>query len=331
MKLKEYHFKTEEIEATLSEFEAKGITELSVYDDSFADNKQKILQFLKAVEKKAPFLFVALKINPKIIDFDVLNQAMKINCSLELPFAAYQKQNGPYLFDKKFYSKKCNLLNNNGFVFGASLTYADISVDTFKFFKDRIDFTVEQYPNHIDFPQIENSELAQTAKVSGIFSAEEIRFARNIAFACKTFYSAGRAVPWFLSILHALKIQPSKFFADFAEWQKVNNCDYTSGFVPEDCSHKEIEKMQLLFLAMKFEEKNKTELIPIVNDIVKLNGAFSRLVGEGEESVIFTKYNPDDLLSPEAMDLNSFNNNVCMENCNVKIYLTDEGPDYKII
>ena len=82
---------------------------------------------------------------------------------------------------------------------------------------------------------------------------------------------------------------------------------------------------------MKFEEKNKTELIPIVNDIVKLNGAFSRLVGEGEESVIFTKYNPDDLLSPEAMDLNSFNNNVCMENCNVKIYLTDEGPDYKII
>ena len=63
MKLKEYHFKTEEIEATLSEFEAKGITELSVYDDSFADNKQKIIQFLKAVEKKAPFLFVALKIN----------------------------------------------------------------------------------------------------------------------------------------------------------------------------------------------------------------------------------------------------------------------------
>ena len=129
---------------------------------------------------------------------------------------------------------------------------------------------------------------------SGIFSAEEIRFARNIAFACKTFYSAGRAVPWFLSVLQALKIQPSKFFADFAEWQKVNNCDFTSGFVPEDCNHKEIEKMQLLFLSMKFEEKNKSELIPIVNDIVKLNGAFSRLVGEGEESVIFTKYNPDD-------------------------------------
>ena len=70
MKLKEYHFKTEEIEATLADFESKGITELSVYDDSFADNKQKIIQFLKAVEKKAPFLFVALKINPKIIDFD---------------------------------------------------------------------------------------------------------------------------------------------------------------------------------------------------------------------------------------------------------------------
>ena len=156
MKLKEYHFKTEEIEATLSEFESKGITELSVYDDSFADNKQKIIQFLKAVEKKAPFLFVALKINPKIIDLDVINQAMKINCSLELTFSANQKQNGPYLFDKKFYSKKSNLLNNNGFVFGVSLTYADINVDTFKFFKDRIDFTVEQYPNHILRPEPDN-------------------------------------------------------------------------------------------------------------------------------------------------------------------------------
>ena len=331
MKNKEYSFKIGEIESLLSDFNAKGITELVIHDDSFSENKQKIIRLLKSIEEKAPNLFVSLKINPKILDFEIINQISKINCSLEMPFSSCQKQNGPYLFDKKFYSKKCNLLNNNGLVFGISLNYANTSVDTFKFFKDRIDFSVEQYPNHIDFPQIESVELSQSAKVSGIFSAEEIRFARNIAFACKTFYSSGRAVPWFMSVLHALKIQPSKFFADFAEWQKVNNCDFTSGFVPEDCNHKEIEKMQLLFLSMKFEEKNKSELIPVVNDIVKLNGAFSRLVGEGEESTIVTKYNPDDLLGPESMDLTLFNNNVCMENCNVKVFLTDEGPDYKII
>ena len=39
-----------------------------------------------------------------------------------------------------------------------------------------------------------------------IFSSKDIDFAKGMAFACKTFYSCGRAVPWFNSILKVLKI-----------------------------------------------------------------------------------------------------------------------------
>ena len=81
----------------------------------------------------------------------------------------------------------------------------------------------------------------------------------------------------------------------------------------------------------KYEEKNQHALIPLVHDIVAINGAMSRLAGEGEEAVLVTSYNPDDLLSEEAVDLVSFHENVCMEECKVRIFETEDGPDYQII
>lgn len=327
----QYSFKSDEIESQLSMFASKGITQLTIHDEVFSNDKKKILSLLKAIQNIYPELFVTFLINPLILDLEICKQASLLNCSIEMPFLQNKQKQNMYLFDKKFFSKKASLLNNLALVFGVHLYYADSVNDTFKFFCDRVDFTVQQYPNHIDFPQTENILDIPSPKVSGIFSSEEIRKARNIAFACRTFYSAGRAVPWFLSVLYPLKISPSKFFSDFAEWQKVNNCDYKSGFLPEKTDHAELEKMQLLFLSLKYEEKNKNELFSIVNDIIKLNGAFSRLVGEGIESTITTKYHPEDLLSPEAMDIISFNNNVCMENCTVKVFLTPEGPDYKVV
>ncbi|MBO7582270.1 MAG: hypothetical protein J6T20_00565, partial [Treponema sp.] len=194
-----------------------------------------------------------------------------------------------------------------------------------------LDFAVQQYPNHIDFAQTMNSEEEKTAKVTGFFSAQDIRYARDLAFSCRTFYTSGRAVPWFLSVLKPLRIYASRFFADFAEWQRCNNCDYKSGFVPEAVPHKDIEKMQMLFLEQKYEEKGQHSLILLVKDIVAINGAMSRVAGEGEESTIVTSYNPDDLLSEEAVDLTAFCENVCMEECKVRIFADEEGPDYEVL
>ena len=40
---------------------------------------------------------------------------------------------------------------------------------------------------------------------------------------------------------------------------------------------------------------------------------------------------PKDLLSEEAMDLDGFCENVCMEECKVHVFAGDEGPDFEII
>ena len=330
-----FEYSAQELETRLCECAKNGVTELFVHDEALSRDKGRVLRFLRTAERDAPDLFISIKIDPRILDADVIRLCSGLNVSLELDFAAVAAdvaaRTPQLLFDKKFYSRRCASLNNAALVFGVRLFFADAAGDSLKAFCDRLNFTVQQYPNHIDFPQLETSDALQTARVSATFSGENLRLARDIAFSCRTFYSAGRAVPWFNSVLYPLKMPADKFFADFAEWQRVNNCDFKSGFVPEDEKHDNIEKMQLHFLQMKYEEKNAAPLFSAVRDIVRLNGAFSRVVSDGASVELETDYNPDDLLSPESMDIAHFFNDVCMERCLVSVFLTDEGPDYKIL
>ena len=219
------------------------------------------MRLINLIDKHAQDVFVSFLVDASVIDREVAAAASRIFCSLEIPFECTEK-GGKILFDRKFYANKSKILNDAGIVFGFNITYAVSVGDTLKSFMERLDFAVQQYPNHIDFPQTEVSysdikdkyiELIEP-KVTGLFSANDIRYCRDVSFACRTFYSNGRAVPWFLSVLKPLRIHPSSFFADFAEWQRCNNCDYKSGFVPENENHKSIERMQLLFLDEKYEE-----------------------------------------------------------------------------
>ena len=332
----DYSFSAAELESQIPTFAQKGITEFSVHDPAVAKDKRRVLKIINLIEKHAPGVFVSILAEAGVIDREVIAAASQIFCSFDIPLEGSQK-GGALLFDKKFYASKARLLNDAGLVFGFQLTYAVMPGDSLKLFMERLDFAVNQYPNHIDFAQLEKKAADAKDSVpgmptpTGLYSAHDIRYSRDIAFACQTFYSAGRAVPWFLSVLKPLRIYPSRLFADFAEWQCCNNCDYKSGFDPLIEPHKSIEKMQLLFLDEKYEEKKCRSLETLVHDIVKINGAMSRLAGENEESIVETAYNPEDLLGPESLDLTAFAENVCMEHCRVKIFAGEEGPDYSVL
>lgn len=289
--------------------------------------KDELLRFIENTQKKSPDSFVQAEVSASAIDAKNVSLLQELWCSLDIPLEAVQKDKA-LLFDKKLYSSKAKILNDAGLVFGFIINYGLSSSDTFKAFRDRLDFALSLYPNHIIFPQLESSALP---KSTAFFSSKDMDFARGIAFACRTFYTAGRAVSWFNTILQALKINASSFFSDFDEWQQCNNCSYITDFIPEEVSHKEIEKMQLNFLKEKFSEKHKMHLYPAAEDMVKLNGAFSRLTCESEESVIETSYSPEDIFSPYATNLLSFAENVTMENCSVKIFFNKDEPDFKIL
>ncbi|MGN0728921.1 hypothetical protein [Treponema sp.] len=322
-------FSIEKIFKTLPSFQSMGITELSVSDQNFSHDKAGILKLAAMIKNHCPELFVSLLAAPEVLDRTVVQELQELYCSLEIPLCGEEK-NGNLLFDKKLYSQKARLLNDAGLVFGFNMDWGMKRGDTFKNFRARLDFAVSLYPNHIDFPQLEQKPYAEP-KPTGVYSSKDLDFSRGMAFACKTFYSEGRAVPWFCSVIDALKIDASSFFADFEEFQLCSNCSFETGFDPESAGHKNIEKLQLLFLRQKFEEKNKLQLFEAVRDIVCLNGAFSRVVSGEGESVVETSYNPDDLLSPYALDISGFCDNVTMENCSVKVLDSPDGPVYRLV
>lgn len=327
MKQAEYIFNYDELEKSLNSFRERGITELFVHDRKISGDKQALMQFLDKCRNCIPEVYVSLPVNAELVDGEVIAKAGEVFCSLEIPLVPKPKP--VYLFDKKLYSKKANLLNQNGNLFGFAMDFALTEADSFKAFRDRLDFAAGLFPNHIDFPQLYNAELRE--KATGTFSSQDIGWAKKIAYSVETFYSFGRAVPWFNYVLGPLKIAPSKFFADFAEWLKLNNFNFDRSNLPEGLDHKEIEKMQLSFLEMKYEEKKLTHLYPVVYDLVRLNGGYARLEGEGEECILDLSFNPEDLMSPAICSLASFTDNVCMEECKIKIYTGEEFPEYRIL
>ena len=327
---KEYNFSSREIIKELPHFTEKGITEFFVHDRELSSDKKELKNLFSKMALYAPEVFYTIELASEALDKELVSLASQIDCSLEFYLDGKETQNGNLLFDKKLYSSKARLLNEADLVFGFKLNWALQKGDTFKAFRDRLDFALSLYPNHIEFEQFEDKEKL-FPRSTNIFSSKDMDFARGMAFACRTFYSAGRAVPWFNTVINALRISPSAFFADFDEWQQCNNCSMDTGFIPEERKHEELEKMQLEFLKQKLDEKHKSHLFPCVKDLVSLHGAFSRLVEEGKESEVETSYNPDDVLSPYALNLALFAENVTMENSTVRIFNNEGIPDYKIL
>ena len=328
MSRNEIQFSSEELTEQIDSFSSRGITELVVHDKKIASDREALIKLCRTIAERAGELFVSIPVEARVIDDNLIHAMQEIYCSLEIPLKASVK-GSVLLFDKKLFSSKADKLNRAELVFGFDMDFAACSADTYKAFRDRLDFAVSLYPNHIDFKQLELSEKLPPS--TALFSSRDIGLSRDIAFACSVFYSEGRAVPWFNSVLRALKISPSAFFADFAEWQRCNNCSIESSFNLDVTGHEDIEKMQLLFLQEKFEEKKKKELFVAVSDIVRLNGALSRALSDGQECIVETSYSPDDVFSHSAFEIQRFCDSVPMENSRTRIFLSPEGPDYRIL
>jgi len=302
------------------------VNEITLTDKSILSHKGKLLGYIREFPQKFPDSFLILPLSADVLDMDVCKACSEIFCTLDIKLSGLSKNNN-YLFDKKFFSRRAQMLNTMGLLFGFDMDFAVEAGDSVKAFRDRLDFAVSLYPNHIDFEQIRTgSELK--AVPSATFSTQDIQKIKEAAFACQIFYSEGRAVTWFLSVLAPLKISASRFFQDFAEWMNINNCGLNSKWDFKKATHAEIEKMQLAFLKFKYEEKAKSDIFIAVADIVKLNGAFARCFGENEESVLELNYNADELMGAGAMNVTSFSENSFMEKARIKVFWNGEDVEW---
>ena len=351
-------FPADRLEKELDRFVSTGTERVFVLDPTYNASRDRALALLRLIEKKAPEIHFNFEVRAELLDREMAASFSRIACSLQIGLQssnveALKLVNRPV--DIAQFTKKIALLNDAGVTFGLDLMYG-LPGDTLSAFRSSVDYAIGLYPNNLEIfrlavlPGTALADRAQELKIeyrpeppyhvisTPKFPAQDLERAANIAHAADVFYTQGRAVTWFLSALAPLKLKGSQFLQDFALFLADPAMRKKYG-VPETCkpgcsrdlSHREAERLQLAFLALKYREKGKAHLAEAVKDIVTLNGAWTRAFAEGEETELELSYQPDDLFGPDAMDIEYFCENAYMERCRIRLFPTDEGPDYSVL
>lgn len=331
------------LEKELERFAKTGIERVFVLDPTYNASRDRALSILSLIEKKAGDLHFNFEVRAEHLDRDMVAAFSRIPCSLQIGLQSSNEEalrlvNRPC--NLKEFSRKIGLLNEAGIVFGLDLMYG-LPGDSLSSFRTSVDYAVSLYPNNLEMFRLSvlpGTALFDRAQELGLkhavaapyhvestpkFPAADLVRAASIARSCDVFYTQGRAVTWFLSALHPIKLKPSQFFQDFAHFLEARDTG-------AEYAHAEAESLQNEFMKSKYSEKGKAYLWPTLSDVIRLNGAWTRALAEGEETVLDLSYDPEDLFGADAMDLEYFTDNACMERCSVRVFPTADGPDLEI-
>lgn len=136
----------------------------------------------------------------------------------------------------------------------------------------------------------------------------------KLAFDVDFFYNEGRAVSWFGILISFLKMTPLDFFTGFDFFLGKHGFN----FIPEN--HIEIEKIQLLFISELIRKRKLETYLPCIENLILLNGAYSRAYGEGEETILWLDWNPQDIFGEDITNIKRFCAEVCREKGRYRVY-----------
>lgn len=345
------HFPRDRLERELRRFVEMGIERVFVLDPTYNGSRERSLETLALIEREAPEIHFNFEVRAELLDRELAAAFSRIPCSLQIGLQSTNPEalrlvNRPS--DMKVFAKKISLLNDSGVIFGLDLMYG-LPGDSLSSFRASLDFAIDLYPNNLELFRLSvlpGTVLSEEAASLGVefspeppyhvranrtFPAVDLERAAALARATDVFYTQGRAVPWFLSILHPLKLKPSRFLSDFAAFldaaSTVGRFAFLAGSERRDLAHAEAELLQLAFIEEKYADKGFSWAWPAARDVVALNGAWTRAMAEGEKTRLELSYEPDDLFGPDAMDIASFAENAYMETCRIMVLPGPEGPE----
>lgn len=342
-------FPMERIKAELELFAKKKVPQVFVLDPTYNVNKKRAVELLRLIAQKTPDTFYYFEARAELMDRELAREFTKIPCALQIGLQSANEQtlklvNRP--FDKKKFCKGLSILNEEGVTFGLDLIYG-LPGESFSSFRDGIDFAISQYPNNLEvfcLSVLPGTDLFDRAEGLGLswekeppyhvlktkeFSSEDMHRAGKLSKACSYFYNAGRAVPWFNSVCHVLKIKPSKFFEIFYnEFSDICEKSCAQGYCD---SHEAIQKNQLDFLLGKFKEKNLMRYYAATEDIVKFYGAISRTTDTGKSETINLNYDAEYVASDYASDIRFFTENLRPKKNRIQTFRNKGVVDFRKI
>ncbi|GAB1482972.1 B12-binding domain-containing radical SAM protein [Treponema sp.] len=324
-------------ERILGELEAFGKAKpdsVFVLDPTFNADKERARLMLSRIAELAPDTHWHFEIRAESLDRDLAQRFSKLGASLQIGLQSAKPEivrKVARKLDKQDFTTKIGLLNDAGAVFGLDLIYG-LPGDDLAGFRYSLDYALSLYPNNLDMFRLAvlpGTVLADQAAEFGLdydgeapylvrstpsFSAADLANAERLSAAANIFYNRGRAVPWFNQVLHPLGSKGAEFlegFAAFLDRQPRPLYD------PKDPVG--IERLQLAYLDLRYEEAELDFVLPIVWDVVRFHGAWARALAEGIATDMDCSYDPDEALSPHAMDLEDFASLARMRPCHLRV------------
>ncbi len=347
------HVPRARLERELVKFAEMGIERVFVLDPTYNGSRERALETLALIERVAPDIHFNFEVRAELIDRELAAAFSRIPCSLQV---GLQSSNAEALklvnrpSDMKAFAKKIALLNDAGVVFGLDLMYG-LPGDSLSSFRASVDFAIDLYPNNLELFRLSvlpgtvlsdeapslgldySPEPPYHARSNRTFPAGDMERAAALARATEVFYTQGRAVSWFLSVVRPLRLKSSRFLSDFAAFigspSATGRFAFLAGGACADLAHADAERLQLAFIEEKYAEKGLSWAWPAARDVVTLNGAWTRAFAEGESTRLELSYDPEDLMGPDAMDLASFAESAYMESCSVLVVPGPEGPEIR--
>lgn len=341
------YFPMERLEKEIELFAKKKIAQVFVLDPTYNASKERATKMLKIIEKKAPGMFFYFEARAEFIDRELAKAFSRIPCCIQF---GLQSSNPDVLkkvhrtLDKKIFARNIGYLNEVGVTFGFDLIYG-LPTDNFQGFKNSIDFALSLYPNNLELfclSVLPGTNLHDDALGYGMewdknppyhvlrtpqFPENDLKKAEKLANATNLFYTQGRAVPWFNSVLYPLHQKASDFLWEFADFLEIQ----TSISNKLENTSQEITDLQVSFVKQKYKKAHLDKLIPIAEDLIRMNGALGLCTFDGTESTLTTNYHPDDVMSEYATDLQYFSKIAGKQKCKVKIFEGKNGVDWTTI
>ncbi|MBQ6779829.1 MAG: DUF4080 domain-containing protein [Treponema sp.] len=333
------YFPMERLEKEIELFAAKKILQVFVLDPTYNANKQRAVQMLRTIAKKAPGMFFYFEARAEFIDRELARAFATIPCALQIGLQSADPavlKNVHRTLDKKIFVRNIGYLNEAGVTFGFDLIYG-LPGDTYAGFCKSIDFALSLYPNNLELfclSVLPGTTLHDDAAGFGMeweqmppyhvlktpqFSERDLSKAEKLARAVNLFYNDGRAVPWFNTMLFPLHKKPSAFFEEFAQ-------EIVKSAVP---AANDNDTMQLEFVRAQYKARHLDKLLPACEDFILMNNAVSRCTATGKETHLTLRFHPDDIMSEYATDLPFFVQHCGRQKCRVRVFSGKNGTDWR--
>lgn len=282
----------ERLAAELDYFVAHGVNQVVVLDSTFNLDRQRAKEILRLIRRKAPQVHFHFEARVELLDRELARLFASTTCSLQLGLQTADPAISAAVgrpLDRRVFSEKISELNRAGVIFGFDILYG-LPGDSLVSFRETLDFSLGLYPNSLAiFPLavLPGTELAHRAVELGLrhqteppyllidspsFPENDLSAAQQLAGACDLFYSRGKAVAWFNSIIKALGLSPSEFLMEFSRW--LSGAANGGGYEVEGADQ-EIIVQQRRFLTKVFQRYNAVRLLPAALDYVNYHGAYS--------------------------------------------------------